>query len=71
MSIALHAATQVGRLPVFTCAGLLLRTESHTTDHDSNSSGHAEQPDALANKDFQYLTKTYLPRKLKEKDWLD
>jgi DNA topoisomerase-6 subunit A len=25
----------------------------------------------LANKDFQYLTKTYLPRKLKEKDWLD
>jgi DNA topoisomerase-6 subunit A len=27
--------------------------------------------DALANKDFQYLTKTYLPRKLKEKDWLD
>jgi DNA topoisomerase VI subunit A len=27
--------------------------------------------DALANKDFQYLTKRYLPRKLKEKDWLD
>jgi DNA topoisomerase-6 subunit A len=27
--------------------------------------------DALANKDFQYLTKKYLPRKLKEKDWLD
>ena len=27
--------------------------------------------DALANKDFQYLTKTYLPRKLKDKDWLD
>src|SRR5215469_707830 len=27
--------------------------------------------DALANKDFQYLTKQYLPRKLKEKDWLD
>ncbi len=25
----------------------------------------------LANKDFQYLTKKYLPRKLKEKDWLD
>ena len=23
------------------------------------------------NKDFQYLTKSYLPRKLKEKDWLD
>src|SRR5512134_88537 len=27
--------------------------------------------DALANKDFRYLTKTYLPRKLKEEDWLD
>lgn len=27
--------------------------------------------DALANKDFQYLTKTYLPKKLKDKDWLD
>jgi len=27
--------------------------------------------DALANKDFQYLTKSYLSRKLKEKDWLD
>jgi DNA topoisomerase-6 subunit A len=27
--------------------------------------------DALANKDFQYLTKKYLPRKLQEKDWLD
>ena len=27
--------------------------------------------DALANKDFRYLTKTYLPRKLREEDWLD
>jgi DNA topoisomerase-6 subunit A len=27
--------------------------------------------DALANKDFQFLTKRYLPRKLKERDWLD
>ena len=27
--------------------------------------------DALANKDFQYLTKKYFSRKLKEKDWLD
>src|SRR6266700_6404939 len=27
--------------------------------------------DALANKDFRYLSKTYLPRKLKEEDWLD
>ena len=26
---------------------------------------------ALASKDFQYLTKHYLPKKLKEKDWLD
>ena len=25
----------------------------------------------LANEDFRYLTKTYLPRKLKEEDWLD
>jgi len=27
--------------------------------------------DALASKGFRYLTKTYLPRKLKEEDWLD
>ncbi len=27
--------------------------------------------DAPANKDFRYLTKTYLPRKLKEEEWLD
>jgi DNA topoisomerase-6 subunit A len=27
--------------------------------------------DALANKDFRYLTTDYLPRKLREKDWLD
>jgi DNA topoisomerase-6 subunit A len=27
--------------------------------------------DALANKDFRYLTKTYLPKKLKDEDWLD
>lgn len=27
--------------------------------------------DALANKDFQYLTNSYLPRKLEERDWLD
>src|SRR5439155_490488 len=25
----------------------------------------------LVDKDFQYLTKKYLPRKLKEQDWLD
>jgi DNA topoisomerase-6 subunit A len=35
------------------------------------SSGLKYELDALANKDFQYLTKTYLPRKLKEQDWLD
>jgi DNA topoisomerase-6 subunit A len=35
------------------------------------SSGLKYELDALANKDFQYLTKTYLPRKLKERDWLD
>jgi len=35
------------------------------------SSGLKYELDALANKDFQYLTKTYLPRKLKEEDWLD
>ena len=27
--------------------------------------------DALANKDFRYLTTDYLPRKLKDQDWLD
>ena len=35
------------------------------------SSGLKYELDALANKDFQYLTKKYLPRKLKEEDWLD
>ncbi|MBI2361771.1 MAG: DNA topoisomerase IV subunit A [Elusimicrobia bacterium] len=35
------------------------------------SSGLKYELDALANKDFQYLTKTYLPKKLKDKDWLD
>jgi len=35
------------------------------------SSGLKYELDALANKDFQYLTKTYLPRKLKEQDRLD
>ena len=35
------------------------------------SSGLKYELDALANKDFQYLTKKYLPRKLKEKDWMD
>ncbi len=35
------------------------------------TSGLKYELDALANKDFQYLTKRYLPRKLKEKDWLD
>ena len=35
------------------------------------ASGLKYELDALANKDFQYLTKRFLPRKLKEKDWLD
>src|SRR5712691_641451 len=35
------------------------------------SSGLKYELDALASKDFQYLTKKYLPKKLKEKDWLD
>ena len=35
------------------------------------SCGLKYELDALANKDFQFLTKNYLPRKLKEKDWLD
>jgi hypothetical protein len=35
------------------------------------ASGFKYELDALANKDFRYLTKTYLPRKLKEEDWLD
>jgi DNA topoisomerase-6 subunit A len=35
------------------------------------SSGLKYELDALANKDFQYLTKRYLPKKLKDKDWLD
>jgi len=37
------------------------------------SSGLKYELDALANKDFQCLTKSYLPGKLKEKekDWLD
>ncbi len=30
------------------------------------ASGLKYELDALANKDFHYLTKTYLPRKLKE-----
>ncbi len=34
------------------------------------ASGLKYELDALANKDFRYLTKTYLPRKLKEKDLL-
>jgi len=35
------------------------------------ASGLKYELDALANKDFRYLTKTYLPRKLKEEAWLD
>jgi DNA topoisomerase VI subunit A len=35
------------------------------------SSGLKYELDALANKDFRFLTTTYLPRKLKSKHWLD
>lgn len=35
------------------------------------ASGLKFELDALANKDFQYLTKKYLPKKLQDKDWLD
>ena len=35
------------------------------------ASGLKYELDALANKDFQFLTKKYLPRKLQERDWLD
>jgi len=35
------------------------------------ASGLKFELDALANKNFQYLTTHYLPRKLKDKDWLD
>lgn len=34
-------------------------------------SGLKYELDALANKDFRYLTTDYLPKKLKERDWLD
>lgn len=35
------------------------------------ASGLKYELDALANKDFRYLTTTYLPKKLKERDFLD
>jgi DNA topoisomerase-6 subunit A len=35
------------------------------------SSGLKYELDALANKDFRFLTTTYLPKKLKSKHWLD
>jgi len=35
------------------------------------SNGLKFELDSLANKDFQYLTKKYLPKKLKDRDWLD
>jgi DNA topoisomerase-6 subunit A len=35
------------------------------------SSGLKYELDALANRDFRYLTTHYLPKKLKEKNWLD
>ena len=41
ISITLHAATQARRLLALTAAGLPSSNESHPMDHDSNSSGHA------------------------------
>ena len=35
------------------------------------ASGLKFELDALANKNFQYLTTNYLPKKFKDKDWLD
>ena len=35
------------------------------------ASGVKYELDALASKNFQYLTTNYLPKKLKDKDWLD
>jgi DNA topoisomerase-6 subunit A len=35
------------------------------------ASGLKFELDVLANKDFRYLTTDYLPRKLKDRDWLD
>ncbi|MFH1022854.1 MAG: DNA topoisomerase IV subunit A [Planctomycetota bacterium] len=35
------------------------------------ASGLKYEIDALANKDFRYLTTHYLPKKLKDRDWLD
>jgi len=35
------------------------------------ASGLKFELDSLANKDFQFLTNQYLPRKLKDRDWLD
>ena len=35
------------------------------------SSGLKFEIESLANRGFQYLSTTYLPKKLKDKDWLD
>ena len=49
---------------------VLRRGEQYAAEVDRELRFHVEL-DALANKNFQYLTTTYLPRKLKDKDWLD
>ena len=49
----------------------VFHTLSGQADGLDLSTGLKYELDALANKDVQYLTKTYLPRKLKEKDGLD
>ena len=48
---------------------------SHTLSGQADgldlSTGLKNEIDALTNKDFRYLTKTYLPTKPKEKNGLD
>ena len=68
-----HQAQRQGHRPRQGAARLHLVSEEGLADRDQAdaSSGLKYELDALANKDFQFLTKKYLPRKLKEKDWLD
>jgi hypothetical protein len=49
----------------------VFHTLSGQADALDLSTGLKYDLDALANKDFQYLTKTYLPTEPKEKDGLD
>ena len=56
--------------PIYKFIGLSSSEEWQEEIRRMLASGLKYELDALANKDFRYLTKTY-PRKLKEKDWLD